>query len=55
MAKNYKGPVEKDMKSKWAARPPAFDRIKIFDHHDLTAKHCFSGVQGLLMLMGLIF
>ena len=22
-------------------RPPAFDRIKTFDHHDLTAKHCY--------------
>ena len=21
--------------------PPAFDRIKTFDHHDLTAKHCY--------------
>ena len=33
-------------------RPPAFDRIKNFDHHDLTAKHCYSGAQDLLMLMG---
>ena len=25
------------------SRPPAFDRIKNFDHHDLTAKHCYFG------------
>ena len=25
------------------ARSPAFDRTKIFDHHDLTAKHCYFG------------
>ena len=24
-------------------RPPAFDKTKIFDHHDLTAKHCYFG------------
>ena len=29
------------MKLKWAAKAPAFDRIKNFDHHDLTTKHYF--------------
>ena len=31
------------MKLKWVAwpRPPAFDKIKNFDHNDLTAKHCY--------------
>ena len=32
-------------------KPPAFDKIKNFNHHDLTAKHCYLGAQGLLMLM----
>ena len=27
----------------WLPRPPAFDRIKNFDHYDLTAKHCYFG------------
>ena len=40
------------MKVKWAARPPAFDKIKIFDHHDLTVNIVILNVQGLLMLMG---
>ena len=31
------------MKVKWAARPPTFDKIKIFDHHDLTAEQCYFG------------
>ena len=30
---------------------PALDRIKNFDHLELTAKH-YLGAQGLLMLMG---
>ena len=29
------------MKSTWAAKASAFDRIKNADHHDLTAKHCY--------------
>ena len=24
-------------------RSPAFHRTKFFDHHDLTAKHCYFG------------
>ena len=33
-------------------RPSAFDRIKNFDHHDLTAEHCYFWCSSLLMLMG---
>ena len=32
----------KNMKSKWVAKA-VFDRIKNFDHHDLTAKHYYFG------------
>ena len=32
--------------------PPGFDRLESYGHDELTAKHCFSGAQGLLMLMG---
>ena len=32
--------------------PPGFDRLESFGHDELTAKHCYSDAQGLLMLMG---
>ena len=31
--------------------PPSFDRFESFGHDELTAKHCYLGAQGLLMLM----
>ena len=39
--------TKKVLLKKWnqngQTRPSAFDRIKTFDHHDLTAKHCLFG------------
>ena len=40
------------MKLKWAAKPPAFDRIKSFDHLTSLQNIAILGAQGLLMLMG---
>ena len=46
-----KGLLKKMLNQNGWPRPPGFDRIKNFDHN-LTAKHCYLGAQGLLMLMG---
>ena len=42
----------KDVKSNGWPMPPGFDTFESFDHDELSANILFSGVQGLLMLMG---
>ena len=43
------GPCWKMWNQNGWLKPPAFDRIKNFNHHDLTAKHCYFGCSRLLM------
>ena len=42
--------AEKDVKSNGQPILPGFDRFESFGYDELTAIHCFSGAQGLLML-----